>query len=48
MKEEKAKKQEKKQYVKPVTEKHSSIAVISGSGGCSSYSSRTVLGTYYH
>jgi len=42
-------KKEKKNYEKPVIEKHKAISVISGSGSsCNSYSSKTSGTTYYH
>ena len=39
---------EKKEYEKPQAQKHTSVAVVSGSGGCSSYSSTTSGGVYYY
>jgi len=43
------KEKKKKKYIKPVIEKHESIAVISGSGSsCNLYNSKTTSYAYYH
>jgi hypothetical protein len=47
VKKEKMEKKDKKNYVKPLAQKHKAVSLISGSG-CNSYSSRSSGTVYYH